>query len=317
MKKKLVSINCSGESIEKVLSLYFYAFNEHSNFYSDYAVELFYSNNLPRKNSPIPVHGTIGFYNYFYSQNPLFPSCSKAFFIKNKPSVLSYLLLNQIITIRNISSYKDDITYWNYISNLPFNIFYSRFINELVEIAKEELSVHKIADLHIKSNLYKLLERDLPHPDIYKIYSLDTNGNIGVNRLQYRDINHKIKTINELSKRQILSGNTALLLNEIADRISPNSIIGYRPHTASKRGTWEIAIADFLEGRKIIIEPKICSFNNLYSDLSEQLTPEEKTNIVYSIAYENFVQKYAHKISSAAYHTNFLNMSLDPVSYML
>ncbi len=58
----IVSLNNSGESLEKTLALYFTSLEGNEQFYSNNNLLIYYGNNLPKKNPRIHSHGTVGFY---------------------------------------------------------------------------------------------------------------------------------------------------------------------------------------------------------------------------------------------------------------
>ena len=114
MKKKLVSLNNSGESFEKVVSLYYYTLKNNDSFYKDFDVTVYYGHNLPKKEKKICAQGTIGFYDKYYSKDNLIKYLNKNDLIKYKHNIINYLVDNAIISKRVSIKYKqDDFLYWN------------------------------------------------------------------------------------------------------------------------------------------------------------------------------------------------------------
>lgn len=313
MKNKLLSINCSGESIEKVLTLIYYAANEYPDFYSNYAVELFYSHNLPKKCCSSPAHGTVLFYSTFFGNSSFLPDCTLDFFKDNKYSIINYLIYNNIISHRSSKLYYNDDLFESYITKLPFEYFYPTYIQSLAKIVQNDLGLYKIANLHLESNFYKIIETISAHSNIYKIYSLDSNGCIGTHSLYFDNVYQKIKTVNDLYKKSVLSGNAPLMLKQISDRISAKTIVGYRAHSATSRGTWKLGLQDFLNNRTCIEEPKITTFNQLYNDAPCSCSAEEKNDYVFSLGYAQLLSNYYKLIPHSAYNAPFLLFPNRPI----
>lgn len=291
MKKILVSLNCSGESFEKTISLYYLSYLTNSDFYDKYNVQLFYSHNLPKKNKNICSHGTIGFYEKYFSHLNFIPSCSKNYIIDNKNEILSHLAKKRIISYRRIEIYKNnDNAFWNYIKNIPFEYIYPEFIDKIRKKMCEKFNLKGIDNLYLESNYMNVIKNIGQEYWRYNIYGLNYNGIIGKYDVDLGNFQSVCHLYNSLKYNSVLSGNSAIFLCQIKSRMNGNNIIyGYRKHNKNPRPNRNYELSRLLTSNDSIIEPKNDYINNLFDEIKNVSNMEEKANIVYAKAYLKFL----------------------------
>ena len=290
MNDRLLSLSCSGESLEKVLTLYYHAKLSNPDFYNNYRVILFYGNNLPKKDSAYNAHGTVGFYNRYLSDLPFLPPCTKEFLLEHADVVADHLVYEGLLTGRQSKALLDDPEYfWNFVRNVPFSALYPNFMSDLAEKAKEELNIFKLQPLCLEENFYKVLSKPDIDPYHYFLYALEANGTIGTYYLNQKDANEKAHLFSELSRRPVLSGNSGLLIRQIADRIGAQTTVGYRVHKNRIRPNREHALSYLIRERKTVLEPKNTQFTQYYKNLDPNMTDEEKSIEAFAAGYRSFL----------------------------
>lgn len=289
MKPFLVSIHNSGESVEKTLTLYYYAYINNKDFYDNYNVKLFYGNNLAKKSKNISAHGSVEFYSKYFSNNKNIPSCSKEYYLNNKKEILDHLLKKAYITYRSYNKLiNEDERYWKFVKSLPFYYIYPDFIQNLINIAQKKLGFYSITNLFCEKNYLFTLSAIQEEHSRYSIFGLSTNGIVGRYYLNYKNEKKKAHLFSNLLKLSVLSGNTAFFIKSINCRIGNNHIIGFRNHSREVRPNREYAIADIIKNKKTVIEPKNSQFNKLYQDVNTN-DVELKNNIVYAKGFNNLL----------------------------
>ena len=290
MNERFLSLSCSGESLEKVLTLYYHAKLSQPDFYNNYSVILFYGNNLPKKNPDFCAHGTIGFYDRYLSDLPFLPPCTKEFLTGRKEAVVNQLVYEGFLTGRQGTALLDDPDrFWNFVKNVPFSALYPNYTSALVKKAKEKLDIFKLQPLYLENNFYKVLSKPDMDSKHYFLYALEANGTIGTYYLNQKDEIEKAHLLSELSRRPILSGNSGLLLRQISDRIGSQTTVGYRSHKKRIRANREHALSHLIKGRKTVPEPKNTCFTAYYKDLDQTLSDEEKSIEAFAKGYYRFL----------------------------
>lgn len=287
MRKILISLNCSGESFEKTITLYYFAYLSNPEFYNKYKVQLYYGHNLPKKDKNINAHGTVGFYEKYYSNFSFFPPCSKAYLLKNKEHILTILLGNAYLSKR---AYKkllsNDTLYWNYLKQIPFEYIYPEFINKIKKNFIKKFNLYDITPLLLEKRYFEVVANIKNEKDRYSIYGLNYNGNIGRYYLNYEGKEKEYHLLKSLQLNSVLSGNSAVFLSQISNRNKNNNIIiGYREHKKFIRPNRDFSLNILLNNKESIIEPKNSKLNEYFNDCDETLTEEERANIVYAKAY--------------------------------
>lgn len=290
MNKRFLSLSCSGESAEKVLTLYYHAALSNPDFYNSYNVILFYGNNLPKKNPNYCAHGTVGFYERYFSNLSFLPPCTKEYLLKHADSVVEQFVYEGFLTGRQGAALlKDPERFWNFVRNVPFSALYPKFFSALLKKAKEELHIFKLQPLCLEKNFYKLLLKSDIDASHYFLYALEADGTVGTYYLNQSDENEKAHLFSELSRRPVLSGNSGLLIRQIADRIGTHTTVGYRIHKNRIRLNREHALSYLIHNRETVLEPKNTHFTRYYQGLDPNLSDEEKSILAFAAGYRNFL----------------------------
>lgn len=290
MKERLLSLSNSGESLEKVLTLYYHALKSNPDFYDQYNVILFYGNNLPKKEKAGCAHGTIGFYDKYFHDVPILPPCSRQYFLEHMDFVLNQLLYDGMITGRQVKELKQaQDRFWDFVKHLPLGAVYPKFTEELIKTAKRELGIFKLQSLHLEENYCKVLAKIKADAGHYSIYALESDGTVGTYYLHPNDENKMTHLYAELSRRPVLSGNSGLLLHQISNRIGNYTTVGYRVHKKRIRANREHALQMLLANRNSVLEPKNHEFTEYYQSLDPSLSDEEKSNQAFAAGYRRFL----------------------------
>lgn len=302
MSSKLISIQNSGESFEKTLALYHTAIQTAFNFYQNYSVEIYYGHNLPKKNPDISAHGTIKFYSEYASNFTWCPPCNKHELFSNRLSILEMLIRSHIISERVANKLSVDVEdFWKIVCQLPIGYIYPQFTRKLEEGAENIFDNVSFKKLHLEENymsIYALLPNEKQY---YSIYALELDGKIGRYYLdnptsEYSDRNlyHMFK---ELSRKPILSGNSAILLTQIQSAVRKcRCIIGYREHKRYVRPNRDHALSLMLNGDKII-EPKNVSFSKYFDSIDKAFDTEQQANIAIANAYLDFIRENIYTLN--------------------
>lgn len=295
-KSKLISLQCTGESVEKVISLYYYSLFDNKKFYNKYKVFAFYGHNLPKKEKKMCAQGTIGFYNKYYSKNNIIKNLNKKSIIMNKDKIIKYLIFNKKMSYRVALKYKNDSNlYWKYIKNLPFEYLFPNHLKKIISVASNELNLN-IIPLYLEENLLEILLNITNNFDKYSIYALEYDGTIGRYYLKYNNIKSFSHTIKMLKTKAVLSGNSAILLEQVFRMSKTNYVIGYRNHSSDIRKNRNYVLSKLLSSCNSVVEPKIHKINELFSIQDDNLSTEEKANKVYAIAYLRFLKDYEYEL---------------------
>lgn len=291
-KERMLALSCCGESVEKVLTLYYHASQISSpEFYSQYRPVLFYGHNLPKRDWQSCAHGSVGFYQKFLSDIEFLPRTDMQFLWDHRRAVLAKLVYEGYLSGREADCLKAaPVRYQAFTANLPFEVIYPQYMEEMVCRAMEELEIYKLQPLYLEKNITKMILKINEHKDKYSIFALESNGTIGTFYLDYKDTNELVHWCAEMEKKSILSGNSALLLYQIGLRIGPQTIVGYRKRKKDKRPNREYALELLTSGRKTVLEPKNISFNQYYCGLDENLTDEQRGNIAFAKGYTVFLR---------------------------
>ncbi len=290
MKERLLSLSCSGESLEKVLTLYYHARLSAPEFYNSYKVILFYGNNLPKKSPRLCAHGTMAFYDRYLKEEPYLPPCSREFLWKHAKAVVHQLIYVGYLTGRQGEALlKSPDRFWSFVRNVPFSTLYPKFTKEMCKRAMEELDIFSLRPLYLERNYYKVLSKIKDEASRYSIYALEANGTIGTYYLHLNNEHDMTHLYSELSRRPVLSGNSGLLIHQIENRIGSHTLVGYRIHNKRIRPNREHALSSLLNGRTGILEPKNTAFTSYYQDLDQTLSDEEKSIQAFAAGYRRFL----------------------------
>lgn len=296
MNKKLVSIQNSGESLEKVLALYNTANRSEQDFYENYNVEIYYGHNLPKKNINISAHGTVKFYSEYFSSFSWCPPCNKNEIFQNRVKILDDLICSKRMSCRVANKLENNIDlFWNVISQLPFSYIYPEFIEKIKNAAEHIFGNVTFLELMLEQN-YMSIYASLPEEkQYYSIYCLELDGNIGhyymnfpLNEYREKNLYHMFK---ELSNKPVLSGNSAILLAQINEFTRKSDCIyGYRNHSRQIRPSRDFAL-NIMLNKGEILEPKNIHFSKYFEKIDMTLDSEAQANIAIANAYMDFISE--------------------------
>ena len=157
-KEKLISIHNSGESFEKSVALYYSTLQINYNFYSDFETYIYYSHNLPKTKKDLSVHGTIGFYEKYFSNYCWCPPCKKEDLWDDRNKILNLLVNKKIITLRVAEKLSENIElYWRIIKMIPLEYLYPIFCHNLIKNSEEILGLRFIP-IELETNYQKIYE---------------------------------------------------------------------------------------------------------------------------------------------------------------
>lgn len=284
--EKLISLNCSSESIEKSIVLFYNTLKTNEKFYKNYETIIFFGNDLPKKNLSMKTVGSVKFYMDVCEHVSSISTINEKILLKNKKIILNKLLINNYVSNRSYQKLIDnDDRYLNFIYKIPYSYINNDFINELISYFEKRYNV-KFVNLFLKYDYIKIMNEIYDKKNIYCIYGLNYNGSVGKYSFLYKNNNEYFHLINSLKNNAVLSCNTALLIKIIQNKIKnqKNTIVGYREQKRFGRIGQIIALKEILEQNKNIEEPKNSSFNKYY-DLFKKCLPYELNYEVIKKAY--------------------------------
>lgn len=297
---RIISIQNSGESLEKCISLFYTAKKSEESFYSDNQFYVYYGHNLPKKDSNVMPHGTVGFYEEYFSKYSWCPIKSDNDLLGRREMLLKEMNENRLLSRRNVDTLcKNDYKYLKFIKNVPMKILFPKFILHLEKSVKSIFPNTKFKEVFLEENYMQYFSSLPEKKDAYSIYALNINGTISHYYLNdfgtdmyYRNLFHMFK---DLSQKPVLSGNSAFFLAEIGD-ITKNMecYIGYRKHSREKRMNREFALAELLKNNESKIEPKNYIFSQYFDKfyMCKNYSAEKLANDVIANVYEDFINEY-------------------------
>ena len=297
---KIISLQNSGESLEKAIALMYTARKSCREFYDENSTIVYYGHNLPKKTKNIMPHGSVGFYEKYFSDFDFNPVKDEQTLIKDKTEILQRLLNMGVITERNLEKLNlDDQMYLNFIRLMPMDVVYGQVSKFICENAERFFGNVSFQNIQLEDNYmkyYTALEKD---KWAYSIYSLDCTGTISRFYLPNLELtNYSLRNLihmfSELSKKSCLSGNSAMFLAAIKD-ITRNMEydVGYREHRREIRRTRNYALESILREKKGIIEPKNVIFSSYFNskDVVKLDNMEEKANKVIATVFKDFLKE--------------------------
>lgn len=297
---KIISLQNSGESLEKAIALMYTAKKSCREFYEENSAIVYYGHNLPKKTKNIMPHGSVGFYEKYFSDFDFNPVKDDQTLIRNKAEILQKLLNKRLITERNIKKLNaDDNLYLKFIKLMPMDVVYE-YVSEFIRRNAEKFFGNvSFRNIHLEDNYmtyYASLEKN---KWAYSIYSLDYTGtisrfylpNLELNNYSLRNLMH---IFSELDKKSCLSGNSAMFLAAIKDMTrNMDYEVGYRDHKREIRLTRNFALESILKNKKGIIEPKNIVFSSYFNneDVIVLDNMDEKANKVIAAAFKDFLNE--------------------------
>lgn len=298
MKEKLISINNSSESLEKSISITYTNMIENSDFYSNYNTIVFYGHNLPKTKSSHLVSGTIGFYDKYMSDCDFLEVVCINYMWSDKEKILNDLVKRNVFSCRTAEKFFNNYNLFSsVISKLPLQLVYPDLYLKLLELLNAIFPNATFCFMNLFDNFEQIYNSISEFKNIYKIYGLQGNGDIGIfnfnvlnNEYYDKNLAHLFKS---LSKSVVLSGNSAIFLAQIQIEIEKQKscIIGYRNHKYA-RFSRDIAIKNILDRyNNTIIEPKNRLYNSYFDKFLKTENFEERSNQVVASVYHDFIKE--------------------------
>lgn len=284
---KLVSLCCSGESLEKAVALFYTSYKDNKNFY-DYFEEivLFYSENLPKKNRNMnAMSGTVSSLCEIHTSNFSIPQGTY-----EKRKLINLLVQKEIITDRvGWKLEHDDERFDKILKNLPIEYLYGYYYQNVIDKFSNMFPNVKLVKLSIRDGLEEFISNNYGYDGHSKVYGLQPDGYIGIYNLGNWG---KIKQFNmmERIKRSIcLSPNiyVYILMIDLWVSSKKDIVIGYRPMKRFKRQAYDLSIKRLKSST--YIEPPNIEFGKVLDNISYKLSVEERSNIGILKCFENFL----------------------------
>lgn len=298
---KIISIQNSGESFEKSIALFSTSMKSNSAFYLENEYSIFYGHNLPKKDCKINPHGTLGFYEEFFSKYDWCPIRCEQDLLMCKEDFLKKLCNEGCISNRNATKLmENNINYISFIRRIPMELLFPELTTKVKDKAKKIFPNACFNKVHLEDN-FMIYYASLPIEKwAYSIYALNIDGTIShyyFNSTNFDEYDNRnlFHMFGELLKKPVLSGNSALFLAVIQD-VTKNvkGLVGYRNHSREIRATRNFALNQFVNEREGIIEPKNVAFSKYFDDTikNKGMTNESIANMAIAKAYEDFLNEY-------------------------
>ena len=297
--ERIISLHNSGESFEKSVVLYDTARKSDPVFYSKYNLDIFYGHNLPKKNGKINAHGTVGFYEQYFSMYDWCPVHNDEQLWRDRIELLTALTLEGFLTRRSAERLSESPNdFYLFIKRMPMEIVFPEFVEAIKRQVQIVFPNVRFKQLYLEKNFMKVYSTLPEEKWAYSIFSLELNGKIGKYFLNFRkreDLYERrlFHVFSELTRKPVLSGNSAMFIAQIQEASRKiNGMIGYREHSKEKRQTRDFALNQLIYGRETIIEPKNIVLNQTFSQYANSTySTEELANIVMAKAYEKFLKE--------------------------
>ena len=285
----LVSLNSSGESFEKAISLYYSTFRFNSDFYKNHDVVIFYGHNLPKHYKDKIVHGTVGFYAKYLKGNRLTPCCDIELLLCYRDTILNKLIRQNVLSCRAAEKLSCNRTiYERYINNLPLEYIYPNYISKVKELSIGMLGLSSVRQLYFERNIIYLDKMIEGNYGIVRLYTLDYSGIVGHLNLSRTQKIPSYDILHSLQHKSVISCNSAMFLLNIRHMLksATNVIVGYRPHDSHPRPNRNSALKFILNTIPSIVEPSNKIANEMFRKYHQS---EDIENLVYSELYSSLL----------------------------
>lgn len=286
---KLISLCCSGESLEKAIVLFETTYKNNKAYYDGFEkVILFYSDNLPKKNrNLIGMSGTISFLQKIYTKNFSVPLK-----IYDKKELLSFLITNRIITDRvGEKLLYEDERLEKIIRNLPIEFLYKNYYQQVMYKFNDLFPNVEFIKLSIKDNLGNFIKCNYGYDGHSKIYGLQSDGNIGIYNLGSWGKIKQFNMVERINRSICLSPNiyVYILMIDMWASSKKDIVIGYRPMRRYIRQAYDLSIKRLKNST--CIEPPNVEFSNVLDSVSCRLSVEERSNLGIIKCFADFLNK--------------------------
>lgn len=293
---KLISLNCSGESLEKAIVLFLTAYNSNSNrdFYNQFEnIYIFYCENLPKKNKKyLGMSGTISSYLHFINTNFLFTSEQKDILYSSEKLLLKAYEHRHISERVFDKLLTDEGRRNSVMNNMPISYVFDNYYPFLIrlfgtmKIRFIHLSFLDILNTYITSSYYL--------DGHSKLYGLQSDGVVSTFDIGNMGKERKKCLEDRISRSISISPNVYAFLTAInlwMKEQSESFLVGYRPMKHFTRASYNLAIMDLMKDNSMVIEPKNTVFSAMLDSLSDSLSVEERSNIGVIEGFNRFTEK--------------------------
>ena len=228
---KIISVQNSGESFEKSIALFNTAMQSNNSFYLGNEYYIFYGHNLPKKDHKINPHGTLGFYEEYFSKYEWCPIKSEKDLFLLREEFLTKLYENGYISNRSFKNlHENNVNYIHFIRKIPMELLFPDLTIHVKRKAKNIFPNVEFKEVFLENNFMKYYTSLPSEKWAYSIYALNIDGtighyyftNLGESKYYTRNLFHMFS---ELLKKPILYKASNLLLFLSAK----NFIIPYIP----------------------------------------------------------------------------------------
>ena len=280
----LISLNCSGESLEKAIVLCDTSFKSNWGFYKKYKkIFVFYCDNLPKKDKRlIGMSGTIS--SYLHGIKPgEFMSQEQKNTLNSPSAVIDSLHLNNYINERVYYSLKnDEIRRLRLIQNVPIDYIFEKYHMMIIERFRQHYPTVEFVRISYHNMLDYYIEKLFYIDGHSKIYGLQADGKIATFDIGDWGRERK-KAMSERIKRSIcLSPNIytfLMTINLYSSCLEEKFELGYRPMTRFRRPSYDLAINELMKDNNMVIEPRNTIFSYTLDKISNSFTAEQRSNI--------------------------------------
>lgn len=287
----LISLNCSGESLEKACSLFYTSYCTNKDFYDSFdRVVLFYSENLPKKNKSLI--GMSGTFSSISNSNNKLLSDLECEIVKSVDKQILKLKENGVISERvSQKMVVDRSRLKKFMTNIPIDSMFSDYYRLIIAYFNRKYPKVEFVKLPIRELLEKYITSNRGYDGHSKLYGLQADGNIGT---FYLGNMAKIKQYNMLERifrSSSLSPNIYMYIRMIkiyATSAYAKYLIGYRPMTRYSRKSYDLGIQS-IPSTSLIVEPANIYFREILNSISNSLSVEERSNLGINIVFKEFL----------------------------
>lgn len=297
----LISLNCSGESLEKACSLFHTSYCSNKDFYDSFdRIVLFYSENLPKKNKSLTgMSGTFSSISNM-QHNKLFSvfECEIANSIDKQ---ILKLKENGIITERVAQKMiVDHLRFDKFIANISIDSIFHDYYQLIIACFNRLYPNVELVKLPVRELLEEYIMTNYGYDGHSKLYGLQADGNIGTFYLGNMGKIKQYNMIERICRSASLSPNIYMYIRMIkiyASSIYDEYMIGYRPMTRYIRKSYDLGIKS-IPSDLLIIEPANTYFREILDSISSSLSVEERGNLGINIAFNEFLSSKAETCSN-------------------
>lgn len=289
----IASINCSGESLEKVIVLFYLSYKHNRDFYDRFTkVLLFYSCNLPKKNkSLMSMSGTISALN----EQVLQANTREYGLMANRGLIIDSMMRHNLISCRAGESLKNDSKRLDkVVPNVPARKLFPCYYETLLKAFKVAFPFVELVHIDLREELEWFVDNMCYIDGYSKLFGLQCDGGIASFDIGNWTAVKRLSMVKRIKRSICISPNVYAFLYAInlkLQRLEDEVVVGYRPMTRYKRSSYDCAIKDLQKNFKTIIEPRNIAFSDVLDGISNLLSVEERSNIGVLLSMAKFIAK--------------------------